>query len=68
MKSFSRTLSFLMTMFRVRSTAPGSKQRVGLVDERSGPERFLETFDVLLELIRAVGPEPDVRGADGPAH
>jgi alkylation response protein AidB-like acyl-CoA dehydrogenase len=36
-----------------------------LAYERSGPERFLETFYVLLELIRAVGPEPDVRGADG---
>src|SRR6266568_5314508 len=36
-----------------------------LAYERSGPERYLETFYVLLELIRAVGPEPDVRGADG---
>src|SRR5260221_14602870 len=36
-----------------------------LAYERSGPERFLETFYVLLELIRAIGPEPDVRSADG---
>ena len=36
-----------------------------LAYERSGPERFLETFYVLLELIRAIGPEPDARGADG---
>lgn len=36
-----------------------------LAYERSGPERFLETFYVLLELIRAVGPEPDVRSAEG---
>jgi len=36
-----------------------------LAYERSGPERFLETFYVLLELIRAIGPEPDVRSAEG---
>ena len=36
-----------------------------LAYERSGPERFLETFYVMLELIRALGPEPDLRGADG---
>ena len=36
-----------------------------LAYERSGPERFLETFYVLLELIRAVGPDPDVRSAEG---
>ena len=28
-----------------------------LAYERSGPERFLETFYVLLELVRALGPE-----------
>ena len=33
--------------------------------ERSGPERFLETIFVLYELIRAVGPDPDVRQAEG---
>jgi acyl-CoA dehydrogenase len=36
-----------------------------LAYERSGPERFLDTFSVLLELIRALGPEPDLRGAEG---
>jgi acyl-CoA dehydrogenase len=36
-----------------------------LAYERSGPERFLDTFYVLLELIRALGPEPDLRGAEG---
>jgi acyl-CoA dehydrogenase len=36
-----------------------------LAYERSGPERFLDTFYVMLELIRAVGPEPDTRGAEG---
>jgi alkylation response protein AidB-like acyl-CoA dehydrogenase len=36
-----------------------------LAYERSGPERFLETFYVMLELIRALGPDPDVRGAEG---
>ena len=36
-----------------------------LAYERSGPERFLETFYLMLELIRAVGPEPDTRSADG---
>ncbi|HWE78986.1 MAG TPA: acyl-CoA dehydrogenase family protein [Pseudolabrys sp.] len=36
-----------------------------LAYERSGPERFLETFYVMIELIRALGPEPDLRGAEG---
>jgi len=36
-----------------------------LAYERSGPERFLETFYLMLELIRAVGPEPDTRSAEG---
>ncbi len=36
-----------------------------LAYERSGPERFLETFYVMLELIRVLGPEPDLRGAEG---
>jgi acyl-CoA dehydrogenase len=36
-----------------------------LAYERSGPERFLDTFYVLLELIRALGPDPDLRGAEG---
>jgi acyl-CoA dehydrogenase len=36
-----------------------------LAYERSGPERFLETFYVLNELVRALGNEPDLRGAEG---
>jgi acyl-CoA dehydrogenase len=36
-----------------------------LAYERSGPERFLETFYVLIELIRAVGEAPDTRSAEG---
>jgi alkylation response protein AidB-like acyl-CoA dehydrogenase len=36
-----------------------------LVYERSGPERFLETFYVLAELVRALGSEPDLRSAEG---
>jgi acyl-CoA dehydrogenase len=36
-----------------------------LAYERSGPERFLDTFFVLPELIRALGPDPDLRGAEG---
>ncbi len=36
-----------------------------LAYERSGPERFLETFYVLNELVRALGPDPDLRGAEG---
>jgi alkylation response protein AidB-like acyl-CoA dehydrogenase len=36
-----------------------------LAYERSGPERFLETFYVLIELIRALGDEPDTRSAEG---
>lgn len=36
-----------------------------LAYERSGPERFLETYYVLTELVRAVGPNPDTRAAEG---
>jgi acyl-CoA dehydrogenase len=36
-----------------------------LAYERSGPERFLETFYVLPELMRAAGGPPDVRLAEG---
>ena len=42
-----------------------------LAYERSGPERFLETFYVLLELIRVLGPEPGFaqrRGARPPGR
>jgi acyl-CoA dehydrogenase len=36
-----------------------------LAYERSGPERFLETFQVLIELVRVLGDKPDARGAEG---
>jgi acyl-CoA dehydrogenase len=36
-----------------------------LAYERSGPERFLETYAVLPELVRALGPDPDIRAAEG---
>jgi hypothetical protein len=36
-----------------------------LAYERSGPERFLETFYALSGLVRALGPDPDVRSAEG---
>ena len=36
-----------------------------LAYERSGPERFLETFYVLTALIRALGEDPDIRAAEG---
>jgi acyl-CoA dehydrogenase len=36
-----------------------------LAYERSGPERFLETFYVLTGLVRALGDQPDLRSAEG---
>jgi len=36
-----------------------------LAYERSGPERFLETFYVLQELVRVLGANLDARGAEG---
>ena len=36
-----------------------------LAFERSGPERFLETYNVLAALIRSVGRSPDLRAAEG---
>ncbi len=36
-----------------------------LAYERSGPDRFLETLPVLTELIRAAGPNPSERVAEG---
>ena len=35
-----------------------------LAFERSGPDRFLSTYQLLLESIRAIGPEPDARAAN----
>ena len=34
-----------------------------LAYERSGPERFLETFYILPELVNVLGDKPDARGA-----
>ena len=36
-----------------------------LAFERSGPERFLETYYVLTELVRTIGAHPDTRSAEG---
>src|SRR5213595_1778129 len=36
-----------------------------LAYERSGPERFLETFYVLSGLVRVLGDKPDIRSAEG---
>jgi acyl-CoA dehydrogenase len=36
-----------------------------LAYERSGPERFLEISYLMFELIRVLGKEPDLRGAEG---
>jgi alkylation response protein AidB-like acyl-CoA dehydrogenase len=36
-----------------------------LAYERAGPDRFLETFSVLTELVRQAGPEPGERVAEG---
>lgn len=36
-----------------------------LAYERSGPERFLETFYVLVGLVRLLGENPDLREAEG---
>ena len=36
-----------------------------LAYERSGPERFLETFQVMIELVRVLGQTPDLRAAEG---
>ncbi|MSO76837.1 MAG: acyl-CoA dehydrogenase [Alphaproteobacteria bacterium] len=36
-----------------------------LAYERSGPERFMETYDSLVELVRLAGDKPSERQADG---
>jgi alkylation response protein AidB-like acyl-CoA dehydrogenase len=36
-----------------------------LAYERSGPERFLETAYLLFELVRVLGPAPDIRATEG---
>tara|TARA_B100000214_G_scaffold134317_1_gene95518 strand:+ start:299 stop:823 length:525 start_codon:yes stop_codon:yes gene_type:complete len=36
-----------------------------LAYERSGPERFLETYYMLPELVRVLGKEPDIRAKEG---
>ena len=35
-----------------------------LAFERSGPDRFLSTYQLLVESVRALGPEPDARAAN----
>jgi alkylation response protein AidB-like acyl-CoA dehydrogenase len=35
-----------------------------LAFERSGPERFLSAFSVFVELVRAIGPDPDSHAAE----
>src|SRR5437867_3884330 len=51
---------------RATKTDGGWKQATSeLAYERSGPERFLETYYVLTELVRAVGNNPDTRSAEG---
>jgi len=62
---------------RVRVDEPGNQHVLGEIDgawkqatselayERSGPERFLETFYVLSGLVRALGDKPDIRSAEG---
>jgi len=35
-----------------------------LAFERSGPDRFLSTYQLLIESIRALGPKPDARAAN----
>jgi len=35
-----------------------------LAFERSGPDRFLSTYQLLIESIRAIGPDPDARAAN----
>jgi hypothetical protein len=35
-----------------------------LAFERSGPDRFLSTYQLLVESIRAIGPDPDERAAN----
>jgi alkylation response protein AidB-like acyl-CoA dehydrogenase len=39
-----------------------------LAFERSGPERFLSSFQVLVELIRRAGPDPEPQIADAVGH
>ena len=34
-----------------------------LAHERSGPERFLSSFELLVQLVRVIGPDPSERGA-----
>ncbi|MEZ5816892.1 MAG: acyl-CoA dehydrogenase family protein [Hyphomicrobiaceae bacterium] len=36
-----------------------------LAYERSGPERFLETIQVLFDLVRVLGEKPDIRASEG---
>jgi hypothetical protein len=57
----------LPTIFSRRSwrAIDALAQDLELAYERSGPERFLETYYVLTELVRAVGKNPDTRSAEG---
>ncbi len=60
-RSCSPTPSCRTTTCSARSTARWKQATSELAYERSGPERFLETFYVLTELVRALGEKPDTR-------
>ena len=61
----SRTPSCPTITCWAKSTAPGSRRPASSPTSAAGPERFLETFYVLTELVRALGEKPDTRSAEG---
>jgi alkylation response protein AidB-like acyl-CoA dehydrogenase len=58
--------AFLPDDALIGSLGDGWRQVGGeLAYERSGPERFLSSFTLLVELVRALGPDPSERAAIG---
>lgn len=56
--------AFLPDSALIGNEGDGWNQVTGeLAFERSGPERFLSSFQLLVELVRAVGPQPSERAA-----
>ena len=59
------TLSFPTTASWERSTAPGSRRPANSPTSAAGRSVFSKPFMCCSEFIRALGPEPDLRAAEG---
>src|SRR5258707_3659758 len=65
MREADRSASSKRSTFWSRSSARLARSPIGEAPKGWAVERFLETFYVLVALVRALGPQPDRRSAEG---